>query len=105
MNTEVYHATHAVLPISAIVQQVDIAINLRERHLGRVSVFGPSSCAGLMHQTDTRDMTLGRVSAIESGLVDGFFIRVNAQLDHAKRDGAANEDISAAVFEVLAVDE
>jgi hypothetical protein len=51
----------------------------------------------LMHQTDARDISLGCVSAVQRALVNWFFVSIETQFHHAKRQRATDKDISAAI--------
>ena len=90
-------STYSLLPIRSVVEQIDIAINLRQRHLRWKPILGTTSRTRLMHQADTRDVTLRRPSAIERALINRLFVGVETELDHAEWDCASDKHIAAAI--------
>ena len=49
-----------------------------------------------MHQTDTSNKALRRISSVQRTLVDRLFISIKTELHHTKRQCASNKDITAA---------
>ena len=90
---------HPLLPVRAIVQQVDIAVDRGQWHLGRKPVLWPATRARLMHQGDACYVALWGPTSVERALIDRLLIGVKAEFDHTEWYRASNEDIASTVCE------
>ena len=87
--------SYSALEVRGVVQKIHGWANVCEWHLRNHAIFRSSAGATLMEHADTRDTTFRRVSTIQNAQGGIVFVGVDADLDDAKWESSADEDVAS----------